>query len=81
MTPGLDPVMLTEIRMRAEAPIPRHRLRQADRDVRWLIGHVDRVTLDLNQTREAKASALLTNHICRDHHALYHADCTKGGAA
>lgn len=66
---------LTDIRLRAEAPIPRHRITQADKDRRTLVGIVDRLQLDLEQTRDAKAAALITNHLCRDHHAVAHADC------
>ena len=66
MTPGPDPVKLTEIRLRAEAPIPRHRIRQEQLDVRYLIGHIDTLNLELFRRR--------------DHHALYHADCTEGAA-
>lgn len=71
---------LTAIRMRAEAPIPRHRLTQSDKDRRTLLGIVDRLQLDLFQTREAKAAALETNALCRRHHAAAHPDCMEVAA-
>lgn len=73
-----EPLTLTEIRMRADEPLPRHRRTAIHNDRDWLLGYVDGLQLDLRQTREAKAGALTANHICRDHHALYHGECTEG---
>lgn len=52
---------LQAIRIRAEAPIPRHRITQADKDRRALMGLVDGLQLALHQLR--------------DHHAIAHPDC------
>lgn len=69
----LGSIGLEAIRFRSEGDNDGKAMMADDR--RWLIRHVDRLQLDLDQTREAKAEALRVSHVCREHHRREHPDC------